>query len=122
MNSRWIMAFSMAIALAAPRLALASDTSYDKQVVEQNQGSSGAGSGEMAGMHGMRGTHKGMMGEMDCAGILAKSDVTVEDTPQGAVVRFKAKGPTDATRIRRMAHNMESCMGSSTTGSESKQK
>jgi hypothetical protein len=60
--------------------------------------------------------HGGAMpGGMDCAG-MTRADVTVENTPDGAVLRFRAKERADVSRIQRMAHQMERCMRSGGAG------
>ncbi|MGC4117453.1 MAG: hypothetical protein QM765_23410 [Myxococcales bacterium] len=72
----------------------------------------GMGSGSTAGsmpMHGMCGQSQMQMGQM--------ANVTVQDTPQGAIVRFDAKNPSQVNSIRGMAQQMSSCMNPCAQGS-----
>jgi hypothetical protein len=113
MKSRWVMAFLVATAVFAPRPSLASDASYDQKALrigQEREEQAGAGSGEAMSGPGMQGMSCGTMGEMGCCGGTVSSRVTVEDTPDGAVLRLKAANPRDAARVQAMAHMMESCM------------
>lgn len=70
-------------------------------------GMSGMGGG---GMHGM------MMGGGSCGQMMGISDVTVENTPDGAVLRLKAKGQDDVKQVQQMASMMKDCMSSAGAG------
>ena len=77
------------------------------------QGQAGMGMGANAGantgtmpMHGMCGRSQMQLGQM--------ANVTVQDTPQGAIVRFDAKDPAQVSNIRGMAQRMSSCMNPET--------
>ncbi len=59
----------------------------------------GGGCGAMAQMHLSR-----------------MANVTVQDTPQGAIVRFDAKDPSQVAAIQGMAQQMSSCMAARAQG------
>lgn len=65
------------------------------------QGGGGMGYGRGMGM-GSRG-----MGSCPMANL---AHVTVEETSEGAILQFTAKGPGDVAEVQRMARMMESCM------------
>ncbi|HEY3444723.1 MAG TPA: hypothetical protein VGK67_00100 [Myxococcales bacterium] len=52
----------------------------------------------------------GMCGHMAQLQMSQMANVTVQDTPQGAIVRFDAKNPSQVNDIRGMAQRMSSCM------------
>ncbi len=123
--------FATALVLGTARLALAEEpgrasAGEKAQTNKDKSGTSPGDMGSMPGMGGMQdhmsGSQGGMMGGMGCCSQMSSSDVTVEDTPDGAVLRFKAKDRADVPRVRRMAHMMENCMESGGAQTDKQQK
>ncbi len=61
------------------------------------------------GMQGSMGGG-GMMRGM-CVQMGQMANVSVENTPSGAIVRFDAKDPSQLNSVRQMAQRMSQCMG-----------
>lgn len=72
------------------------------------------GGGGMMGMSGMGGggMHGMMMGGGSCGQMMGVSDVVVEKTADGAILRLKAKGNEDVKQVQQMASMMKECMSS----------
>lgn len=72
------------------------------------------GGGEMMGKSGMGGSgmHGMMMGGGSCGQMMGVTDVVVENTPDGATLRLKAKGGEDVKKVQQMAAMMGECMSS----------
>jgi hypothetical protein len=49
------------------------------------------------------------------------ANITVEQTPTGAVMRFTAKDPSQVAQVQRMAQMMEHCMGAEQRGPPAQQ-
>jgi hypothetical protein len=57
--------------------------------------------------------HGGMMHhQMMCGEMASQADITVENTKEGAIIRFKAKDPAQVGRVQQLAQMMQDCMRS----------
>jgi hypothetical protein len=48
-----------------------------------------------------------------CGQLGQMANISVENTPLGAIVRFDAKDPSQRDSVRQMAQQMSQCMGAS---------
>lgn len=97
-------------------LALASGPALGAQPSAQTNpppGGCPCGMGSPGAQGGGMGYGRGMMHGM-CGQMGQMANITVENTPGGAAVRFDAKDPSQRDSVRQMAQRMSQCMSAQT--------